>query len=103
MTALGEQLPQVGEWITFVDADGNIQLNRRGLLGAFGVPIAGEIVGAGTASTLGVTVLYLGAPAIGSEVIPAAKIEYRYRAGGDFTVLEGTKRILTKETNIAII
>jgi len=67
---------------TRFDADGNIQLNRRGLLGSFGVPIAGGIVGAGTATTLGVTGLYLGAPAIGSEVIvPAAKLAYRYRAG----------------------
>lgn len=63
------------------DADGNIQLNRRGLLGAFGVPIAGGIVGAGTATTLGVTGLYLGAPAIGSNVIvPTAKFAYQHRA-----------------------
>lgn len=35
------------------DSDGNIQLNPRGLLGSFGVPISGGIVGTGVVVTAG--------------------------------------------------
>lgn len=51
------------------DANGNIQLNRRGMLGSFGVPILGGIVGAGVVVTVGTAVAIENTPAIFSYAL----------------------------------
>ena len=50
-------------------ADGNLQLNPRGLLGSFGVPISGGIVGTGVAATAGTAAAIEYVPAVTSFAV----------------------------------